>query len=115
MGVKEKLEIHVLWNDYRNNLKLLQYKKFKRKETFGKIVKVGYHEETGKDGVKYSYYKVSNEYGDEVSLSTSTFCPSISGANMLVKKMCFLKSQIQGDHKVALFMTVLNQTKGFID
>ena len=64
MGVKEKLEIHVLWNDYRNNLKLLQYKKFKRKETFGKILKVGYHAETGKDGVKYSYYKVSNEFGD---------------------------------------------------
>lgn len=72
-----------MWKDSRNNLKLFQHKKFEKKEAFGKVVLASVVRERSKEKKEEleDYFKIENEYGDEILLDLSIMNPALVGSN----------------------------------
>ena len=75
LKTKNCLEVHLLWKESRNTIKLYQTEK--EKKEFGRIKAAEFVKERNKKGNMNDYYKVMNEYGDEIYFRSSLFESSI--------------------------------------
>ena len=104
-------EIHILWKDARNNLKL--YCQTKEKRVFGRIVAADISNRKNAKGDEHSYYVIKNEYGLEICFRTSMFCPALLGNSNFCKKLIELRCQADGDIKISRYITRLIISRGF--
>jgi hypothetical protein len=104
-------EIHILWKDSRNNVKL--YKNVRSKETFGRIVRAEIVTEKNKKGETNEYYKLVNEYGDEMWFRLTLMSPALIGSNSFSKMMLQLRCEVGGDKKLASYISRLSRSKDF--
>ena len=104
-----------MWKDSRNNLKLFQHKKFEKKEAFGKVVLASVVRERSKDNKEEleDYFKIENEYGDEILLDLSIMNPALVGSNSFSKKVVAYRCSEGGNVKIASFFSRLSHSKDF--
>ena len=99
----------------RNNLKLFQHKKFEKKEAFGKVVLASVVRERSKEKKEEleDYFKIENEYGDEILLDLSIMNPALVGSNSFSKMVVAYRCSEGGNVKIASFFSRLSHSKDF--
>ena len=110
LKTKSCLEVHILWKDSRNGLKLYQTKE---KREFGRVVKAECVKEKNKKEAVKDYFKISDDMGDEIHFETNIFSPALIGSNVFSKKMIELRCQENGDAKIATYIENLTKSEGF--
>lgn len=108
---KDGFEIHVLWKDWRNGVKL--YKDKDTKSEFGRLVNAEVVTETNMKEETNLYYKMTNEYGSSVLFKKVMMSPAILGSNAFSKMMISIRCKDQGDIKIAAFLSRLSRSKDF--
>ena len=103
------LEVHMLWKDSRNGLKLYE----KDKKVFGRVMKAVCVKEKNKKEVVKDYFKILDDMGDEIHFETKIFSPALIGSNVFSKKMIELRCQENGDAKIAKYIENLTKSEGF--
>ena len=111
LKTKQCYEIHILWKDSRNTLKLFQT--VKEKKEFGLIKTAEFVKEKNNKAEVHDYYKLENEYGDKIFFRSTLLSPALIGSNGFSKKLMELRCQGGGDIKIATYISLLSQSKGF--
>jgi hypothetical protein len=110
LKTKNCLEVHLLWKESRNTIKLYQTEE---KKDFGRIKAAEFVKERNKKGNLNDYYKVMNEYGDEIYFRSTLLSPALIGSNSFSKMMMELRCESGGDIKLASYLGCLSQSQGF--
>ena len=108
---KAGYEIHILWKDWRNGVKL--YKDKDTKSDFGRVVNAEIVTETNNKDETNQYYKMTNEYGISILFKKVMMSPAILGSNAFSKMMISIRCKDQGDIKIAAFLSRLSRSKDF--
>ena len=102
-------EIHILWKDSRNVLKLFSAPK--DKNLFGRVVSAEVLMEKNKKGEEHCYYAIVNEFGLKINFRCSLFSPALIGSNTFSKNLLEIRCETGGDQKIAQFLTRLPKSK----
>ena len=108
-------EIHILYKNARNSLQLFHYKSFKVRKHFGLVKLAVIVREQNQKEEPGEYYKICNEYNDEMLFKVSLMNPFLIGDNSFSKMMVEMRCEEGGggDTTIADFISRLALCKGF--